>query len=95
MIVWNRDALFVVVIQDVVVVERAETKLSDQVNKSYDAEIESFQLLAGDSDAKSLGALIGQITNGNSEDSISPIVLSANSDKSHRTVSLLGLNLLC
>ncbi|KAH7571925.1 hypothetical protein JRO89_XS04G0167600 [Xanthoceras sorbifolium] len=69
----------------VAVVERTETKGSDQMNKSYDAEIELFRSLASDSDAERLEALIGQITSGNSEDSISPIVLSANSDKSHRT----------
>ncbi|KAK3200613.1 hypothetical protein Dsin_024028 [Dipteronia sinensis] len=71
--------------EDVSVVEPAETKVSDQTNKSHDVEIESFRSLAGDADAERLEALIGQITSGNSEDSISPIVLSANSDKSHRT----------
>ncbi|KAK4852575.1 hypothetical protein QYF36_025154 [Acer negundo] len=71
--------------EDVAVVELTETKVSDQTNTSYDVEIESFRSLAGDSDAERLEALIGQITSGNSEDSISPIVLSANSDKSHRT----------
>ncbi|KAK0599386.1 hypothetical protein LWI29_004806 [Acer saccharum] len=71
--------------EDVSVVEPAETKVSDQTNKSHDVEIESFRSLAGDTDAERLEALIGQITSGNSEDSISPIVLSANSDKSHRT----------
>ncbi|KAK3200523.1 hypothetical protein Dsin_023938 [Dipteronia sinensis] len=69
-------------------VEPAETKVSDQTNKSHNVEIESFQSLGGDTDAESLEALIGQITSGNSEDSISPIVLSANSDKSHRPVTV-------
>ncbi|KAJ0014755.1 hypothetical protein Pint_20536 [Pistacia integerrima] len=67
------------------VVEHKEMKRSDQLNKSYASEIESFRSLAGDSDADCLKALINQITSGNSEDSISPVVLSANSDKSHRT----------
>ncbi|GMN25425.1 hypothetical protein TIFTF001_000927 [Ficus carica] len=40
--------------------------------------------LAGDSDAENLEALLNQISSGGAEE-ISPIVLSPNSDKSHRT----------
>lgn len=72
-------------IQDVV--EHNETKISNQMNKSYASEIESFRSLAGDSDVQCLEALIKQVTSGKNEDNISPIVLSASSDKSHRTVS--------
>lgn len=68
--------------------EHNETKASDQLNRSYASEIESFRSLAGDSDAQCLETLINQVTSGKNEDSIPPIVLSANSDKSHRTVSL-------
>ncbi|XP_044500009.1 multisubstrate pseudouridine synthase 7 [Mangifera indica] len=67
------------------VVEHKEVKRSDQLNKSYASEIELFRSLAGDSDADCLEHLINQITSGNDKDSISPIVLSANSDKCHRT----------
>ncbi|OMO55406.1 Pseudouridine synthase, TruD [Corchorus capsularis] len=66
------------------VVEERETKISDQLNKDYASEIEKFRLLAGDTDADRLEALINQITSGSEED-ISPIVLSPDSDKSHRT----------
>lgn len=78
----------VLIIQAVEVVENAGTKVSDQVNKNYDAEVESFRVLAGESDAESLKSLIGQIASSGGEDSVSPIILSASSDKSHRTVSL-------
>lgn len=61
-----------------------ETNASDQLNRSYDAEIESFRSLAGDSDADLLQSLIALITAG-AEESPSPIVLSPNSDKIHRT----------
>lgn len=54
--------------------------------KSYVSEIESFRSLAGESDAKHLEDFINQINSG-VEDGISPIVLSPDSDKSHRTVS--------
>ncbi|XWS42491.1 hypothetical protein CRYUN_Cryun16bG0018400 [Craigia yunnanensis] len=65
-------------------VEEGETKISDQLNKSYASEIEKFRSLAGDTDVDSLEAFINQITSGSEED-ISPIVLSPDSDKSHRT----------
>lgn len=74
------------------IVEENETKVSDEMSKkSYASEIESFRLLMGDSDAELLEAFISQITPG-SEDSVSPIVLSPDSDKTHRTVSFLDLH---
>lgn len=51
---------------------------------SYVSQIESFKSLAGDSDASSLEEFINQISAGG-EDDISPITLSPDSDKSHRT----------
>ncbi|KAK9293195.1 hypothetical protein L1049_021184 [Liquidambar formosana] len=66
------------------IVEEKETKLSDQSSKSYTSEIESFRSLTGDSDAECLKAFIDQISSG-VKDSVSPIVLSPSSDKSHRT----------
>ena len=54
---------------------------------SYVSQIESFKSLAGDSDASRLEEFINQINVGG-EDDISPITLSPDSDKSHRTVSM-------
>ncbi|XP_030958090.1 multisubstrate pseudouridine synthase 7 isoform X1 [Quercus lobata] len=65
--------------------EETVTMTEDTANtKSYASEIESFRSLAGDSDAKHLEDFINQINSG-VEDGISPIVLSPDSDKSHRT----------
>ncbi|KAL4637458.1 hypothetical protein ACB092_03G078500 [Castanea dentata] len=65
--------------------EETVTTTEDTANtKSYASEIESFRSLAGDSDAKHLEDFINQINSG-VEDGISPIVLSPDSDKSHRT----------
>ncbi|GMI68403.1 hypothetical protein HRI_000509600 [Hibiscus trionum] len=64
--------------------EEGETKTSDQLNKNYASEIEKFRSLACETDVDSLEALINKITSGSEED-ISPIVLSPDSDKSHRT----------
>ena len=66
--------------------EDKEIKISDQPNNNYDTEIESFKSLAGDSDADVLEAFIQQISSG-VKDSLSPVILSPSSDKSHRTVS--------
>ncbi|XP_022719177.1 multisubstrate pseudouridine synthase 7-like [Durio zibethinus] len=66
------------------VVEEGETKISDQLNKSYASEIEKFRSLASDTDVDLLEALLNQITSGSEED-ISPILLSPDSDKFHRT----------
>ncbi|PSS26725.1 Multisubstrate pseudouridine synthase [Actinidia chinensis var. chinensis] len=66
------------------IVEDKEIKISDQLNNNYDTEIESFKSLAGDSDADVLEAFIQQISSG-VKDSLSPVILSPSSDKSHRT----------
>ncbi|KAM7508502.1 hypothetical protein LguiA_018955 [Lonicera macranthoides] len=65
-------------------VEEEEVKISDQQNKSYTSEIESFRALAGDYNAESLKALIDEI-NSAGENNGTPIILSPSSDKSHRT----------
>ncbi|XP_059652720.1 multisubstrate pseudouridine synthase 7 isoform X2 [Cornus florida] len=66
------------------VLEEKKTDLSDQLNKSYDTELELFRSLAGDTDADHLKAFIDQISS-DVKDSVSPLVLSPNSNKSHRT----------
>ncbi|KHN31449.1 Multisubstrate pseudouridine synthase 7 [Glycine soja] len=58
------------------------TNTSDNV-VSYASQIESFKSLAGDSDAVLLEEFINKI-NAGGEDGVSPIVLSPDSDKSHR-----------
>ncbi|KAJ1413903.1 Pseudouridine synthase, TruD [Sesbania bispinosa] len=66
-------------------VQENETNASDTTTTiiSYASQIESFKSLVGDSDAARLEEFINQINAG--EDSVSPIVLSPDSDKSHRT----------
>ncbi|PON87117.1 Pseudouridine synthase [Trema orientale] len=64
-------------------VNRSET--NEVGSKSYTSEIESFRCLAGDCDAERFEAFINQINSGAGEESITPIVLSPDSDKSHRT----------
>ncbi|KDP23645.1 hypothetical protein JCGZ_23478 [Jatropha curcas] len=61
-------------------------KVSNELDKDYKSEIESFRLLASEPDTQCLEAFIAQITSA-SEDrsSISPILLSPDSDKAHRT----------
>ncbi|XP_010259121.1 PREDICTED: multisubstrate pseudouridine synthase 7-like isoform X2 [Nelumbo nucifera] len=61
-----------------------ERGIPDQTYKTYTSEIELFRALAGDSDAESLKSLLNQITSGG-QSNVSPIVLSPDSDKSHRT----------
>jgi len=63
------------------------TNTSDNV-VSYASQIESFKSLAGDSDAVLLEEFINKI-NAGGEDGVSPIVLSPDSDKSHRKVGIL------
>ncbi|XP_023002005.1 multisubstrate pseudouridine synthase 7 isoform X1 [Cucurbita maxima] len=53
-------------------------------SESYASEIELFRSLAGASDAEILEAFLKQISSG-VDDSISPIVFSPDTDKSHRT----------
>lgn len=58
---------------------------TNNVNSSdYSKHIEAFESLAGKSDAEKLKDLIGQISAGSTEN-LSPIVLSADPDKAHRT----------
>lgn len=70
--------------------KECEVKVSDEKmseSKSYEAEIELFRSLAGDSDAEKLESLISQVdSRTGGEDSASHIVLSPDSDKAHRTV---------
>lgn len=64
----------------------SDEKMSE--SKSYEAEIELFRSLAGDSDAEKLESLISQVdSRTENEDSVPHIVLSPDSDKTHRTVS--------
>ncbi|XP_021817485.1 multisubstrate pseudouridine synthase 7 isoform X2 [Prunus avium] len=65
-------------------VKEIETKTHDATSKDYTTEIESFRSLVDPDDAERLEAIINQINSG-SEDSILPIVLSPDYDKSHRT----------
>ncbi|KAF9618566.1 hypothetical protein IFM89_002261 [Coptis chinensis] len=64
--------------------ESVEEKKSEETKLSYSSEIESFRSLAGDTDAELLKALIDKVTSGGTDDA-SPIVLSPDSDKTHRT----------
>jgi tRNA pseudouridine13 synthase len=64
-----------------------KTDASETAVISYVSQIESFKSLAGDSDASRLEEFINQI-NAGGEDGLSPIILSPDSDKSHRTVSM-------
>ncbi|XP_059435871.1 multisubstrate pseudouridine synthase 7 [Corylus avellana] len=65
--------------------EETVTMIDDTANnKSYASGIDKFRSLAGDADAKRLEDFISQINSG-VEDSVRPIILSPDSDKSHRT----------
>lgn len=66
--------------------ENKDVNISDQLNRSYVTEIESFRSLAGNSDADKLKALLDELNSG-VDVSDESIVLSPSSDKSHRTVS--------
>lgn len=62
----------------------SDEKMSE--SKSYEAEIGLFRSLAGDSDAEKLESLISQVDScTGSEDSVPHIVLSPDSNKTHRT----------
>ncbi|KAK7258713.1 hypothetical protein RIF29_24295 [Crotalaria pallida] len=65
-------------------VQENGTNTSDTTIISYSSQIESFKSLARDSDTARLEEFINQI-NAGGEDSVSHIVLSPDSDKSHRT----------
>ncbi|KAL6494499.1 hypothetical protein OROGR_031299 [Orobanche gracilis] len=64
--------------------DQKKEKITDRLDNDYSPEMESFRVLAGDSDVEKLKYLIDQISlgaKGNDES----IVLSPSSDKSHRT----------
>ncbi|XP_047949456.1 multisubstrate pseudouridine synthase 7-like [Salvia hispanica] len=61
-----------------------KVEVADLQEKDYTNEIESFRVLAGDSDVEKLKKLIDQVVSGVINDDES-IVLSPSSDKSHRT----------
>ncbi|XP_026449914.1 multisubstrate pseudouridine synthase 7-like [Papaver somniferum] len=67
--------------------EKEEEKETEtETETTYTSEIESFRLLAGDTDADLLKDFIHRIrTSGGGKDEISPIVLSPDYDKIHRT----------
>lgn len=71
--------------------EEKEVKVSDEPNKNYDAEVQTFRALAGDSDADMLKNFIDEVGSG-IDVNIEPIVLSPSSDKSHRTVSVIHIH---
>ncbi|KAL6008070.1 hypothetical protein ACLOJK_033576 [Asimina triloba] len=64
--------------------EKESKTLDSTIKKSYTAEIESFRSLAGVVDAESLKEFLERIVSGAEADA-SHIVLSPDSDKSHRT----------
>lgn len=68
-------------------VEEKREQTSDATNTSYESQIESFKSLAGDADVERLEEFLNQLSSSCGE-SVSPIVLSPDSDKSHRTVGL-------
>lgn len=72
--------------QSVQIVEEKESKTTQPLCKSYEAEIQLFRSLASESDAEHLKSLVDQIISGN-KDSIEAVVLSPDSNKAHRTVS--------
>ncbi|XP_068634278.1 multisubstrate pseudouridine synthase 7 [Aristolochia californica] len=65
-------------------IEKMMTNNLDLVNEDHSSKIESFRSLAGEADAKSLKELLDQIGSGVASN-ISPIILSPDADKSHRT----------
>lgn len=58
--------------------------------KDYAGEVESFRSLCGDHDAEALKVLLEKISS-RAKCDIAPIVLSPDSDKSHRAVSVRSL----
>nr|GMD01314.1 multisubstrate pseudouridine synthase 7 isoform X2 [Ipomoea batatas] len=66
------------------ILEEKEVKVTDQPDKSYATEVESFRSLAGDSDADKLKNFIDKISSG-VDVSDEYIILSPSSNKSHRT----------
>ncbi|KAG9451935.1 hypothetical protein H6P81_004839 [Aristolochia fimbriata] len=66
------------------ITNKTEVNKLELVNEDYSGKIESFRSLAGEPDAKSLKELLDQIGSG-LENNISPVILSPDADKSHRT----------
>ncbi|XP_050225541.1 multisubstrate pseudouridine synthase 7 [Mercurialis annua] len=66
--------------------EEKEIDVTNQISgdKNYADEIEAFRLIAGDDDTQRLEAFITEFNEDNSKN-MSPIVLSPDSDKAHRT----------
>ncbi|XP_020086834.1 multisubstrate pseudouridine synthase 7 isoform X3 [Ananas comosus] len=60
-----------------------EEEKSPSIDKDYSSEIESFRSLCGDADAEALKELLGRISS-SPESDVLPIILSPDSDKSHR-----------
>jgi tRNA pseudouridine13 synthase len=50
--------------------------------------LESFRLLCGDADCDALREFVERVSDGGNGD-VSPIILSADADKAHRSVRLL------
>ncbi|XP_057871903.2 multisubstrate pseudouridine synthase 7 [Cryptomeria japonica] len=65
-------------------VANKECQTSNVNNSDYSKHIEAFESLAGKVDAEKLKDLLGHISAGSTEN-LSPIVLSADPDKAHRT----------
>ncbi|PIA45026.1 hypothetical protein AQUCO_01700525v1 [Aquilegia coerulea] len=65
--------------------EEVEVKKNEETKLSYTSEIELFRALAGDSNAELLKDLIDKITTPGVTNDVSPIVLSPETDKNHRT----------
>nr|CAD1828049.1 unnamed protein product [Ananas comosus var. bracteatus] len=60
-----------------------EEEKSPAIDKDYSNEIESFRSLCGDADSEALKELLGRISS-SPESDVLPIILSPDSDKSHR-----------
>ncbi|XP_028770719.1 multisubstrate pseudouridine synthase 7 [Neltuma alba] len=65
-------------------VEEKREQTTEATNISYASLIESFKSLAGDADVERLEEFLNELSS-SCGDSVSPIVLSPDSDKSHRT----------
>lgn len=80
-------------LQSVKVRDGDEMKKNDYLNRTYDAEIESFRALLCESDVDLVKTMIDQVTGGPKE-RISPIILSPYSNKAHRTVSFSSFSVV-
>ncbi|KAK9141285.1 hypothetical protein Scep_010966 [Stephania cephalantha] len=68
-----------------------KTVVEETKESCYESEIESLRALCGDADAESVKLLIGSVncSGGGEDTTTSHVVLSPDSDKSHRTASLI------